>query len=187
MWAFESLWNLAGLPCHDWPWSMIWIGIFYWPNASHFVRTKLFPRTDYSATKSNRIDSKCLPKDQPDPSSLILATYYRCNWQLEILRRKGMDYSIWMGQDNNRVILTIQQLEWKDGGRISCLLGGDKGTRLSQGYCVDQFVDIFSAVLSGANSIRPLRLRLLLLFRTEIPQPCGEKEFAFIFSGAMPK
>ncbi|MGV3586098.1 MAG: Ldh family oxidoreductase [Adhaeribacter sp.] len=85
-------------------------------------------------------------KDQP-PFVADLATTTAANGKLEILQRKGLDAPIGWIQDaagNN----STNTHELKNGGAL-LPLGGEHGSH--KGYALGAVVDIFSAVLSGAN------------------------------------
>jgi L-2-hydroxycarboxylate dehydrogenase (NAD+) len=85
-------------------------------------------------------------KDQP-PFVADLATTTAANGKLEILQRKGLDAPIGWIQDaagNN----STNTHELKNGGAL-LPLGGEHASH--KGYALGAIVDIFSAVLSGAN------------------------------------
>lgn len=87
-------------------------------------------------------------KDQP-PFVADLATTTAANGKLEILQRKGMDTPTGWVQDKDGNP-TNSATGVKDGGAL-LPLGGDRDHGSHKGYALGSIVDIFSAVLSGAN------------------------------------
>ncbi len=87
-------------------------------------------------------------KDQP-PFVADMATTTAANGKLEILQRKGMDTPIGWVQDKDGNPTTSTS-GVKDGGAL-LPLGGDREHGSHKGYALGSIVDIFSAVLSGAN------------------------------------
>jgi L-2-hydroxycarboxylate dehydrogenase (NAD+) len=77
------------------------------------------------------------------------ATTTAANGKLEILQRKGLDAPLGWIQDKDG-IQTPNANELKQGGAL-LPLGGDREHSSHKGYCLGSIVDIFSAVLSGAN------------------------------------
>ncbi|HSZ24942.1 MAG TPA: Ldh family oxidoreductase [Cytophagaceae bacterium] len=77
------------------------------------------------------------------------ATTTAANGKLEILQRKELDAPLGWIQDKNG-IQTSNANELKQGGAL-LPLGGDREHSSHKGYCLGSIVDIFSAVLSGAN------------------------------------
>ncbi len=77
------------------------------------------------------------------------ATTTAANGKLEILQRKGLDAPLGWIQDKDG-IQTPNSNELKQGGAL-LPLGGDREHSSHKGYCLGSIVDIFSAVLSGAN------------------------------------
>lgn len=77
------------------------------------------------------------------------ATTTAANGKLEILQRKGEDAPLGWIQDNLGST-TSNPHALKDGGAL-LPLGGDRDHGSHKGYCLGAIVDIFSAVLSGAN------------------------------------
>lgn len=78
-----------------------------------------------------------------------LATTTAANGKLEILQRKGQEAPLgWI--QNKKGAQSINPFELKDGGAL-LPLGGDRDHGSHKGYCLGAVVDIFSAVLSGAN------------------------------------
>ncbi|MBO9154896.1 Ldh family oxidoreductase [Chitinophaga sp. GCM10012297] len=77
------------------------------------------------------------------------ATTTAANGKLEILQRKEQEAPLGWIQDKNGVPSTNPN-ELKSGGAL-LPLGGDREHGSHKGYCLGAIVDIFSAVLSGAN------------------------------------
>ncbi len=78
-----------------------------------------------------------------------LATTTAANGKLEILQRKGDPAPLGWIQDKNGIASTNPH-ELKSGGAL-LPLGGDREHGSHKGYALGAVVDIFSAVLSGAN------------------------------------
>jgi LDH2 family malate/lactate/ureidoglycolate dehydrogenase len=77
------------------------------------------------------------------------ATTTAANGKLEILQRKNMDAPVgWIQKKNGSSSTNAHEL--KDGGAL-IPLGSDREHGSHKGYCLGAWVDIFSAVLSGAN------------------------------------
>jgi L-2-hydroxycarboxylate dehydrogenase (NAD+) len=87
-------------------------------------------------------------KSQP-PFVADFATTTAANGKLEILQRKGTDAPLGWIQDKQGN-QTVNPHELKEGGAL-LPLGGDREHGSHKGYCLGAIVDIFSAVLSGAN------------------------------------
>ncbi len=87
-------------------------------------------------------------KNQP-PFVADFATTTAANGKLEILQRKSLEAPAGWIQDKTGEISTNPH-ELKDGGAL-LPLGGDRDHGSHKGYCLGSIVDIFSAVLSGAN------------------------------------
>jgi LDH2 family malate/lactate/ureidoglycolate dehydrogenase len=77
------------------------------------------------------------------------ATTTAANGKLEILQRKGLEAPTGWIQDKEGNT-SINPYELKDGGAL-VPLGSDRDHGSHKGYCLGAVVDIFSAVLSGAN------------------------------------
>ncbi|MDX2189203.1 MAG: Ldh family oxidoreductase [Bacteroidota bacterium] len=77
------------------------------------------------------------------------ATTTAANGKLEILQRKNKDAPLGWIQDKDGNQVTNPS-ELKSGGAL-LPLGGDRDHGSHKGYCLGAWVDIFSAVLSGAN------------------------------------
>ncbi|GEP90052.1 Malate/lactate/ureidoglycolate dehydrogenase, LDH2 family [Chitinophaga terrae (ex Kim and Jung 2007)] len=87
-------------------------------------------------------------KEQP-PFVADFATTTAANGKLEILQRKNEEAPLGWIQDKNGNPSTNPH-ELKNGGAL-LPLGGDREHGSHKGYCLGAIVDIFSAVLSGAN------------------------------------
>lgn len=87
-------------------------------------------------------------KEQP-PFVADFATTTAANGKLEILQRKSQEAPAGWIQDREGKSSTNPH-ELKEGGAL-LPLGGDREHGSHKGYCLGAIVDIFSAVLSGAN------------------------------------
>jgi L-2-hydroxycarboxylate dehydrogenase (NAD+) len=77
------------------------------------------------------------------------ATTTAANGKLEILQRKNKDAPVgWIQKKNGAPSTNAHEL--KEGGAL-IPLGSDREHGSHKGYCLGAWVDIFSAVLSGAN------------------------------------
>ena len=90
-----------------------------------------------------------IPSGLQPPFVADFATTTAANGKLEILQRKGDEAPIGWIQDKNGNV-TQNPHELKQGGAL-LPLGGDRDHGSHKGYCLGSIVDIFSAVLSGAN------------------------------------
>lgn len=90
-----------------------------------------------------------IPADKEPPFVLDMATTTAANGKLEILQRKGAKAPTGWVQDENGAI-TTDSFGVKNGGAL-LPLGGDREHGSHKGYGLSSVVDIFSAVLSGAN------------------------------------
>ncbi len=90
-----------------------------------------------------------IPTDKEDPFVADLATTTAANGKLEILQRKGQEAPLGWIQDKvgNQ---SKDPNETKHGGAL-LPLGGDREHGSHKGYALGSIVDIFSAILSGAN------------------------------------
>ncbi len=93
--------------------------------------------------------SVAIPADKEDDFVLDMATTTAANGKLEILQRKQMDAPLGWVQDKDG-IPTTNSSGVKEGGAL-LPLGGDREHGSHKGYGLSAVVDIFSAVLSGAN------------------------------------
>jgi LDH2 family malate/lactate/ureidoglycolate dehydrogenase len=90
-----------------------------------------------------------VPAGSEPPFVADLATTTAANGKLEILQRKNEDAPLGWIQDKNGHPSTNPH-ELKTGGAL-LPLGGDREHGSHKGYALGAVVDIFSAVLSGAN------------------------------------
>ncbi|MDN3205165.1 Ldh family oxidoreductase [Algoriphagus sediminis] len=93
--------------------------------------------------------SVAIPANQEPPFVADMATTTAANGKLEILQRKGEDAPEGWIQDKSGKP-TQSPTGVKDGGAL-LPLGGDRIHGSHKGYALGSIVDIFSAVLSGAN------------------------------------
>lgn len=97
---------------------------------------------------TNPISVAIPAKDQP-PFVADMATTTAANGKLEILQRKGMDTPTgWVQDKMGKPTNSANGV--KEGGAL-LPLGGDREHGSHKGYALGSIVDIFSAVLSGAN------------------------------------
>lgn len=89
------------------------------------------------------------PALQQPPFIIDMATTTVANGKLEVLQREGKDAPSGWTQDKDGNP-TIDAHSLKKGGSM-LPLGGDREHGGHKGYCLGAMVDIFSAVLSGAN------------------------------------
>lgn len=90
-----------------------------------------------------------IPAGEQPPFVADLATTTAANGKLEILQRTGKDAPTGWIQDKAGQPAT-NPFELKEGGAL-LPLGGDRDHGSHKGYALGAVVDIFSAVLSGAN------------------------------------
>jgi L-2-hydroxycarboxylate dehydrogenase (NAD+) len=90
-----------------------------------------------------------IPADKQPPFVADMATTTAANGKLEILQRKNKEAPEGWIQDKNGKT-SINPHELKDGGAL-LPLGSDFEHGSHKGYGLGSIVDIFSAVLSGAN------------------------------------
>jgi LDH2 family malate/lactate/ureidoglycolate dehydrogenase len=111
-----------------------------------------------------------IPADTQPPFVADFATTTAANGKLEILQRKGLDAPIgWIQKKNGEASINANEL--KDGGAL-IPLGSDREHGSHKGFCLGAWVDIFSAVLSGANYgpwVPPF-----VAFLSPPPDPVGE-------------
>jgi L-2-hydroxycarboxylate dehydrogenase (NAD+) len=90
-----------------------------------------------------------IPAGAQPPFVADFATTTAANGKLEILQRKNMEAPTgWIQKKNGNPSNNAHEL--KDGGAL-LPLGGDRDHGSHKGFCLGAWVDIFSAVLSGAN------------------------------------
>ena len=91
----------------------------------------------------------CFPAGNESPFVADLATTTAANGKLEILQRKGgVAPAGWIQNSDGES--TTDPFELKKGGAL-LPLGGDREHGSHKGYALGAMVDIFSAILSGAN------------------------------------
>lgn len=90
-----------------------------------------------------------IPAGEEPPFVADFATTTAANGKLEILQRKGQQAPAGWIQDKSGEP-SINPHELKSGGAL-LPLGGDRERGSHKGYALGAIVDIFSAVLSGAN------------------------------------
>lgn len=90
-----------------------------------------------------------IPADKQPPFVADFATTTAANGKLEILQRKCEDAPLgWIQDAKGKPSINAEEL--KQGGAL-LPLGSDRVHGSHKGYCLGSIVDIFSAVLSGAN------------------------------------
>jgi L-2-hydroxycarboxylate dehydrogenase (NAD+) len=90
-----------------------------------------------------------IPADKQPPYVADFATTTAANGKLEILQRKNADAPLgWIQSKTGEPSTNAHEL--KDGGAL-IPLGSDREHGSHKGFCLGSWVDIFSAVLSGAN------------------------------------
>lgn len=90
-----------------------------------------------------------IPAGNEPPFVADFATTTAANGKLEILQRKNLEAPAGWVQDKTGAS-SLNPNELKSGGAL-LPLGGDRDHGSHKGYCLGAWVDIFSAVLSGAN------------------------------------
>lgn len=90
-----------------------------------------------------------IPALNQPPFVIDMATTTVANGKLEVLQRKGEDAPLGWAQDKEGNA-TTDAFALRNGGSM-LPLGGDREHGGHKGYCLGAMVDIFSAVLSGAN------------------------------------
>jgi len=90
-----------------------------------------------------------IPAQNEPPMVIDMATTTVANGKLEVLQREGKDAPLGWAQDKNGQP-TTDAFVLKNGGSM-LPLGGSRENGGHKGYCLGAMVDIFSAVLSGAN------------------------------------
>lgn len=90
-----------------------------------------------------------IPADEQPPFVADFATTTAANGKLEILQRKNLDAPLgWVQTKDGAPSVNANEL--KSGGAL-IPLGSDREHGSHKGFCLGAWVDIFSAVLSGAN------------------------------------
>lgn len=93
--------------------------------------------------------SVAIPALKQPPFVIDMATTTVANGKLEVLQRKGQNAPLGWTQDKDGNPTTDAYSLKKGGSMLP--LGGDREHGGHKGYCLGAMVDIFSAVLSGAN------------------------------------
>ncbi|MBK3517148.1 Ldh family oxidoreductase [Carboxylicivirga marina] len=120
-----------------------------------------------------------IPADKEPPFVMDMATTPAANGKLEVCERQNKDIPEGWAQTKNGDPTTDNRA-LKNGGAM-LPLGSDREHGSHKGYCLGAWVDIFSAVLSGANYgpwVPPF-----VSFLTPPPNPVGDGIGHFI--GAM--
>lgn len=90
-----------------------------------------------------------IPANKENAFVADMATTTAANGKLEILQRKNMDAPLgWIQDKEGKPSKNANEL--KNGGAL-LPLGGDREHGSHKGYALGSIVDIFSAILSGAN------------------------------------
>jgi LDH2 family malate/lactate/ureidoglycolate dehydrogenase len=90
-----------------------------------------------------------IPAGKEQPFVADFATTTAANGKLEVLQRKNMDAPHgWVQDKDGKPSTDVNELK-KSGAMLP--LGGDKEHGSHKGYMLGSIVDIFSAILSGAN------------------------------------
>jgi L-2-hydroxycarboxylate dehydrogenase (NAD+) len=90
-----------------------------------------------------------IPGGKEQPFVADFSTTTAANGKLEILQRKNEDTPTGWVQDENGTDTNDANILKKGGALLP--LGGDREHGSHKGYCLGSIVDIFSAILSGAN------------------------------------
>jgi len=114
-------------------------------NASPLV-APTFSRSRFLGTNPIAV---AIPALNQPPFIIDMATTTVANGKLEVLQRKGQDAPLGWTQDKDGNPTTDAYSLKKGGSMLP--LGGDREHGGHKGYCLGAMVDIFSAVLSGAN------------------------------------
>ncbi|MBN2167191.1 MAG: Ldh family oxidoreductase [Marinilabiliaceae bacterium] len=93
--------------------------------------------------------SIAIPAGKQPPVVIDMATTSVANGKLEVLQRKNMSMPEGWAQDSDGNPTTDAAILKKGGAMLP--LGSDRIHGSHKGYCLSSWVDIFSAVLSGAN------------------------------------
>ena len=90
-----------------------------------------------------------IPAGEQPPFVADFATTTAANGKLEILQRKNLEAPEgWIQKKDGSI--SVNPNELKEGGAL-LPLGSDREHGSHKGFCLGAWVDIFSAVLSGAN------------------------------------
>ncbi|MEL7588197.1 MAG: Ldh family oxidoreductase [Prolixibacteraceae bacterium] len=114
-------------------------------NASPLV-SPTFSKSRYLGTNPIAV---AIPALTEPPFVMDMATTTVANGKLEVLQRAGKDMPLGWAVDKDGNPSTDAAILKKGGSMLP--LGGDRLHGGHKGYCLGAMVDIFSAVLSGAN------------------------------------
>jgi L-2-hydroxycarboxylate dehydrogenase (NAD+) len=114
-------------------------------NASPLV-SPTFSKSRYLGTNPIAV---AIPALHEPPFVMDMATTTVANGKLEVLQRAGKDAPLGWAVDKDGKPTTDAAILKKGGSMLP--LGGDRLHGGHKGYCLGAMVDIFSAVLSGAN------------------------------------
>lgn len=114
-------------------------------NASPLV-SPTFSKSRYLGTNPVAV---AIPALHEPPFVMDMATTTVANGKLEVLQRAGKDAPLGWAVDKDGNPTTDAAILKKGGSMLP--LGGDRLHGGHKGYCLGAMVDIFSAVLSGAN------------------------------------
>lgn len=118
---------------------------FAMTNASPLV-APTFSKSKFLGTNPIAV---AIPAGQQPPMVIDMATTSVANGKLEVLQRKNKPMPEGWAQDENGDPTTDSAILKKGGAMLP--LGSDRIHGSHKGYCLSSWVDIFSAVLSGAN------------------------------------
>ncbi|MFT3739877.1 MAG: Ldh family oxidoreductase [Breznakibacter sp.] len=118
-----------------------------------FAMTNASPLVSPTFSKSKFLGtnpiSVAIPAMEQPPLVIDMATTAVANGKLEVLQRKNLPMPEGWAQDTDGKPTTDSAILKKGGSMLP--LGGDRLHGSHKGYCLGGWVDIFSAVLSGAN------------------------------------
>jgi LDH2 family malate/lactate/ureidoglycolate dehydrogenase len=118
---------------------------FAMTNASPLV-APTFSKSKFLGTNPIAV---AIPAGNQPPMVIDMATTSVANGKLEVLQRKNKPMPEGWAQDENGAPTTDSAILKKGGAMLP--LGSDRIHGSHKGYCLSSWVDIFSAVLSGAN------------------------------------
>lgn len=118
-----------------------------------FAMTNASPLVAPTFSKSKLLGtnpiSVAIPANKQPPMVIDMATTSVANGKLEVLQRKNLSMPEGWAQDENGNPTTDAAILKKGGAMLP--LGSDRVHGSHKGFCLSGWVDIFSAVLSGAN------------------------------------
>ena len=118
---------------------------FSMTNASPLV-APTFSKSKFLGTNPISVS---IPAGKQPPIVIDMATTSVANGKLEVLQRKNLSMPEGWAQDAEGNKTTDASILKKGGAMLP--LGSDRVHGSHKGYCLSSWVDIFSAVLSGAN------------------------------------